>query len=48
MTSRASRGDTVKYTKKQHRRSGIEMSPLNDVNETKQPVAHIGRFTFQN
>ena len=38
----ASRG-TVKCTKKQFRSNGIEMSPLNEVNETK-PVAHIGRL----
>ena len=38
----ASRG-TVKCTRKQLRSNGIEMSPLNEVNETK-PVAHIGRL----
>ena len=46
----ASRG-TVKCTRKQLRSNGIEMSPLNEVNETK-PVAHIGRlknlFFYQN
>ena len=40
----ASRG-TVKCTKKQIRSNGIEMSPLDEVNEAK-PVTHIGRFKF--
>ena len=35
--------NTPKYTKKELQNNGIEMSPLNDVNETK-PVAHIGKF----